>query len=382
MSTYKAVLQGAEHKRVPKNISTMPIIVGHEQCGTILKVGAAVKDKFQVGMKYSLQPAVNYPGKETEAVGYSYPYVGGDATKVIIPTEVIEMNCLIPYSGDSFFQASLSEPISCILGALHSQYHVKPNEYAHELGIKNNGNVALLGGAGPMGLGFVDLLLNGDKRPGLLVVTDIDTGRLQRAERLFPREEAAQKGVALEFVNSSRTDAIHYLMTRSSNKGFDDIFVMVSAPPVVEQASQLLGYDGCLSVFAGPADKTFGALVNLYHVHYNRHHIVGSTGGNSDDMRDALDLIGRGVINPAVMITHIGGLDSASDTIKNLPSIPGGKKLIYTAISLPLTALEELESKGKTDHLFEQLALILQKTKGVWSKEAEDFLLANAKPIH
>jgi hypothetical protein len=109
---------------------------------------------------------------------------------------------------------------------------------------------------------------------------------------------------------------------------------------------------------------------------------VGSTGGNSDDMRDALDLIGRGVINPAVMITHIGGLDSASDTIKNLPSIPGGKKLIYTAISLPLTALEDFESKGKTDHLFEQLAHILQKTKGVWSKEAEDFLLANAKPIH
>jgi L-sorbose 1-phosphate reductase len=382
MSTYKAVLQGAEHKRVPKNISAMPIIVGHEQCGTILKVGAALKDKFRVGMKYSLQPAVNYPGKETEAVGYSYRYVGGDATKVIIPTEVIEMDCLIPYSGDSFFNASLSEPISCILGALHTQYHAKPNEYAHESGIKNNGNVALLGGAGPMGLGFVDLLLNGDKRPGLLVVTDIDTGRLQRAERLFPREEAAQKRVALEFVNSSRTDAIRDLMMRTGNKGFDDIFIMAPVPSVVEQASQLLGYDGCLSIFAGPTDKTFGAFVNLYDVHYNRHHIVGSTGGNSDDMREALDLIGRGVINPAVMITHIGGLDSASDTIKNLPSIPGGKKLIYTAISLPLTALEDLESKGKTDRLFEQLALILEKTRGVWSKEAEEFLRANAKPIH
>jgi threonine dehydrogenase-like Zn-dependent dehydrogenase len=381
MSTYKAVLQGAEHKRVPKNVSVEPIIVGHEQCGTILKVGAALEDKFQVGMKYSLQPAVNYPGKETEAVGYSYRYVGGDATKVIIPTEVVEMDCLIPYNGDSFFHASLSEPISCILGALHTQYHVKPNEHDHELGIKNNGNVVLLGGAGPMGLGFVDLLLNGDKRPGLLVVTDIDNGRLHRAGKLFPREEAAQKGVALEFVNSSRTDAIRDLMTRTGNKGFDDIFVMAPVPSVVEQASQLLGYDGCVSIFAGPTDKTFGAFVNLYHVHYNRHHIVGSTGGNSDDMRDALDLIGRGVINPAVMITHIGGLDSASDTIKNLPSIPGGKKLIYTAISLPLTALEDFESKVKTDRLFEQLALIIQKTKGVWSKEAEEFLLANAKPI-
>jgi threonine dehydrogenase-like Zn-dependent dehydrogenase len=198
MSTYKAVLQGEEHKRIPKNISSAPIIVGHEQCGTILKVGAALKDRFQAGMKYSLQPAVNYPGRETEAVGYSYRYVGGDATKVIIPSEVIEMNCLIPYSGDSFFNASLSEPISCILGALKSQYHGKPNEYAHVMGIKDKGRLALLGGAGPMGLGFIDLLLNGNRKPGLLVVTDIDDLKLHRAERLFPRTEAAEKGITLE----------------------------------------------------------------------------------------------------------------------------------------------------------------------------------------
>jgi len=171
-------------------------------------------------------------------------------------------------------------------------------------------------------------------------------------------------------------------MTRTENKGFDDIFVMVPVSSVAEQASQLLGYDGCLNVFAGPTDKSFGAFVNLYHVHYNHHHIMGSTGGNSDDMRQALDLIGRGVINPAVMITHIGGLDSAGDTIKNLPNIPGGKKLIYTGISLALTALEDFVVKAKTDPLFERLAHIIEKTKGMWSKEAEEFLLANATPIH
>jgi threonine dehydrogenase-like Zn-dependent dehydrogenase len=381
MSTYKAVLQGEEHRRVPKNISTVPIIVGHEQCGTILRVGAALKDRFWVGMKYSLQPAVNYPGKETEAVGYSYRYVGGDATTVIIPTEVIEMGCLIPYVGDSYFHASLSEPISCILGAMHSQYHSKPNEYVHESGIKNRGNVALLGGAGPMGLGFVDLLLNGDTRPGLLVVTDVDDVRLQRAERLFPREEAAQKGVALKFINSSHTDSPRELMAHTGEKGFDDIIVMVPIPAVAEQASRLLGHDGCLSIFAGPTNKAFGAFVDLYNVHYNRHHIIGTTGGNADDMREALDLMGRGVINPAVMITHIGGLDSAAETIMNLPTIPGGKKLIYTGIALPLTSLEEFESKGNNDPLFEELAMILEKTKGIWSKEAEDYLLSNGKRI-
>ena len=381
MSTHKAVLQGAEHKRVPKNVSSMPIIVGHEQCGTILKVGEALRDRFQVGTKYSLQPAVNYPGRETEAVGYSYRYVGGDATKVIIPTEVIEMDCLIPYRGDSFFNSSLSEPISCILGALHSQYHVKPNEYAHEMGIKDKGSLALLGGAGPMGLGFIDLLLNGNKRPDLVVVTDIDDVRLRRAESLFPGAEAARKGITLHFINTSRADAIQDLMALTGGRGYDDVFVMVPVSSVAEQGSQLLGHDGCLNIFAGPTDKAFGAFVNLYNAHYNRHHIMGSTGGNSNDMRDALDLIGRGVINPAVMITHIGGLDSAGDTIQNLPNIPGGKKLIYTGISLPLTALEDFEDKGSRNPLLKELAIITKKTKGIWSKEAEDYLLRHGKGI-
>ncbi|MGB2868086.1 MAG: zinc-binding dehydrogenase [Bacteroidota bacterium] len=382
MSTYKATLQGSEHKRVPKNVSSNPIIVGHEQCGTILQVGNKLKDKFKVGMKYSVQPAVNYPGRETEAVGYSYRYVGGDATTVIIPSEVIEMDCLIPYAGDSFYNASLSEPISCILGALNSQFHEKPNAYAHEMGIKNNGCLALLGGAGPMGLGFVDLLLNGRRKPRLLVVTDIDNVRLNRAEKLFPREEASKKGVRLEFINSSGKDALRNIVEPTSNAGYDDIFVMVPVPAVAEQASQLLGYDGCLNIFAGPTDKAFGAFVNLYQVHYNKHHIMGTTGGNAADMREALDLIGRGLINPAVMITHVGGLDSASETIKNLPKIPGGKKLIYTGISLPLTAIDDFERKGATKPLFKELALIINNTRGIWSKEAEDYLLRNAETIN
>ena len=55
----------------------------------------------------------------------------------------------------------------------------------------------------------------------------------------------------------------------------------------------------------------------------------------------------EGIINPAAMITHIGGLNSVVDTILNLPEIPGGKKLIYTNINLELTALTELRKKEK-----------------------------------
>ena len=36
MSTYKALKEGADHKRVPNNVAENPTIVGHEFCGEIL----------------------------------------------------------------------------------------------------------------------------------------------------------------------------------------------------------------------------------------------------------------------------------------------------------------------------------------------------------
>jgi len=38
MSSYKASMQGADHKRVPKDIHINPTIIGHEFAGIILEV--------------------------------------------------------------------------------------------------------------------------------------------------------------------------------------------------------------------------------------------------------------------------------------------------------------------------------------------------------
>ena len=38
MSDYKASIQGAKHKRVPDDVATNPIILGHEFCGKLLKM--------------------------------------------------------------------------------------------------------------------------------------------------------------------------------------------------------------------------------------------------------------------------------------------------------------------------------------------------------
>ena len=59
--------------------------------------------------------------------------------------------------------------------------------------------------------------------------------------------------------------------------------------------------------------------MNFYDVHYNSTHVMGTTGGNTADMIESLELTAAKRINPAVMVTHIGGLDTAAETTLNLP---------------------------------------------------------------
>jgi threonine dehydrogenase-like Zn-dependent dehydrogenase len=381
MSSHKAALQGAEHKRVPDNIAVNPTIIGHEFAGVILKVGKKWQDKFKPGQKFSIQPAMAHTGT-LDAPGYSYRYIGGDATHIIIPNIVMEADCLLSYDGEAFFPASLSEPMSCIVGAFNASYHVPPGTYRHEMGIKMGGKMAILAGVGPMGLGAIDYALHHKKRPSLLVVTDIDDSRLARAACLFSPEHAEKEGIRLIYVNTAKLqEPERYLRDITEGTGFDDIFIFAPVRQVIQQADSILGFDGCLNFFAGPTNPDFKAEINFYNVHYSFTHIMGTSGGNTDDMRESLKLMSEGKINPAMMITHIGGLDSVIETTLDLPKIPGGKKLIYTNISMPLISLYKLGDKAKEDQLYAGLHEIVSKNDYIWNLEAEKYLLENGKLI-
>ena len=54
------------------------------------------------------------------------------------------------------------------------------------------------------------------------------------------------------------------------------------------------------------------------------------------------------------------------------------KKLIYTGINMPLTAISEFEEKGKTDPFFAKLHELTKET-GLWNLEAEKFVLEHCK---
>ena len=379
MSTYKCAILGEKHKRVHDDVAEHPAVMGHEFAGDIVKVGKNHQDTFQPGMKFTLQPALNYKGTMWSP-GYSYEFFGGDATYCIIPAEVMELGCLLEYKGRAYYEASLAEPMSCSIGAFNAAYHTQMGVYTHQMGIKKDGKLAIMAGAGPMGLGALTYALHRDIRPSMIVVTDLNQERLDRAASLFPPAEAAKDGIELHFVNTGNfEDPVAELMRISGGTGYDDVLCYAPVASVVTQSSDILGRDGCLNFFAGPTDNKFSATMNFYDVHSNSTHVMGTTGGNTDDMIESLVLTAAGRIDPAVMVTHIGGLDSVADTTLNLPKIPGGKKLIYTHLTMPLTALTDLRARGEAEHdsRLTALADIVDAHNGLWCPEAEEYLLAH-----
>ena len=381
MSSYKASTQGTDHKRIPDNVAENPIIIGHEFAGELVEIGKNWQHKFKAGQKFSIQPAIYYPEGPVgilSAPGYSYAYCGGDATYVIIPKDVLVQDCLLAYEGPGYYPASLAEPLSCVIGAMHANYHTTPGSYEHKMEIVEGGKMAILAGVGPMGLAAINYVINRkDRKPSLMVVTDIDQSRLDRASSIFSPETAKLNGIELIYLNTGNVDdPVKALRDVTGGTGYDDVFVFAPVPPVIEQGDAILGQDGCLNFFAGPSDPEFKAKFNFYNVHYASTHVVGTSGGNNDDMVESLEMFALG-LDPAGLVTHIGGLNAVPETTLNLPNIPGGKKLIYTHLDMPLTAIDDFEEKGKTDPLFKKLDEICKKHNGLWSVEAETYLLKN-----
>ena len=371
MSTYKTAMQGAKHLRVPDNIAENPIIIGHEFCAEIVLVGKKWEKEYSVGEKVVMPPVLSYLG-ENQTVGYSFAEIGGVSTYSIVYEHIIRNGFLIKLQSNAFFKGSLIEPASCVLRGYKANYHLDVD--TPTMNIKEGGKVAILAGCGPMGLVAIDIALHGDIKPSLVVVSDIDEDRLRRAEQIYDPCEAKKRGIQLVFVNTTSKDE---LMKISGGTGYDDVFVYAPISSVVELGDAILAFDGCLNFFAGPIDKAFSAPVNFYNVHYAQHHYAGTSGSTPEDMKDIVRLIGENRIDPAVMVTHIGGIDAAIDVTLNLPHIKGGKKLIYTHINLPLTAISDFAELGNGDARFAALATLVREHGGLWCAEAEQYLLEN-----
>ena len=377
-STYKAVKQGSAHKRVPEDVAENPVIIGHEMCGELLAVGANLADVWKVGDRVVIQPALKLENNYDP--GYSYRWVGGSSVYAVVPKIVMERGCLIPYKGDAYYKGSLVEALGCILRGYKGLYHTDYTDYTRTDGAKRGGKIAILGGAGPMGLGAVELAI-GYAGVAQVVVTDLNADRLAYAEKMCPPAKAAERGVDLRYVNTGSVDDPVALLRELAGGGFDDVFVMVPVPALVTMAEEICGEDGCINFFAGPASHQMPGSINLYRVHYDGIHMLGTAGSIPADTWDTLDLIASRAINPSVMVSHILGIGAVIDTIFAMEKPSGAKKVCYNDLDLPLIAIADLPELGKTDPLYAKLAEIVAAHDGLWCPEAEAYLLANGPRV-
>ena len=374
-STYKAIKQGAAHKRVPPDIAENPVIIGHEMCGEIVEVGKALEDTWQPGQKIVIQPALKLPSGYDP--GYSYPYIGGNTQYAVVPKIVLERGCLLPFEGNSFFKGSLVESLGCVIRGYKGLYHTDYTNYRRTDGAKKGGRLAILGGAGPMGIGAVELA-TGYARVRQVVVTDLNAERLAFAAQMCPSAEAEKKGVQLHYINTSGMEDPTQHLLELSEGGFDDVFVMVPVPALFTLAEKICREDGCINFFAGPTVHDLPGSLNLYRVHYDGIHVVGTAGSIPEDMTDIIHLIEDRKINPGAIVSHILGLNAAADTLFAMEKPSGAKKVCYNELDLPLIAIADLEELGRTNELYRALAKIVKENGGLWCAEAESYLLEHA----
>jgi threonine dehydrogenase-like Zn-dependent dehydrogenase len=287
---------------------------------------------------------------------------------------------LLPYHGEGFFAGSLAEALGCVIRGYKGFYHTEYTNYVRTDGAKKGGRLAILGGAGPMGIGAVELAL-GYGEIKQVVVTDLNQQRLDFAAKSCSCARASEKGLQLHYLNTSGLEDPADALLALSDGGFDDVFVMVPVPALFTLAERICREDGCINFFAGPAVHDLPGSLNLYRVHYDGIHVVGTAGSIPQDMLDVLHLTEEGHIRPGALVSHILGLNAAADTLLAMEKPDGAKKICYNELDLPLTAIADFAELGKTDPMFAQLHTLVQRHGGLWNAEAEAYLLENCPKL-
>ena len=340
-SLIKLIAQGPEHSYLYGwDVTRHPLILGDEGAVTLVQVGEELKNDFEVGALYVVQPAVDHaPINHREryqnvesvhklAVGYTL--AGHLAEYMLITEEVLEAGCLLPLpDGLASAHAAISEPLSCVVSSQDHHLHLRqassqaPREVFKGL---TPGGVTVIVGAGAMGRMHVDVALG--YRPRVVIVTDFLESRLARVRTLFGAKAAAQ-GTALHTVQGG--EEVCALVDRlSDHHGADDVIVAVGSPKAA-QAAQLYGGRGSvLNLFGGFTASERVVALDGNIVHYSETVVTGSSGGSPWDVARTLALMEEGALEVAGHIAAVGDLDHAPELLGRVERQElNGKAVVY-----------------------------------------------------
>ena len=298
------------HRRIPDG--TMRIL-GHELSGEIAAVGSEL-DWPEVGMRASVAPNMGC-GHCGECVQgstqlcqnyFSFGVVidGAFAEYMLLPQAAMDQGNLfeIP-EGMSFEEAAVAEPLAC---AYHGYMACRPSP----------GERVLVVGVGPIGLMFVQLAKA--LGAGQVIVSSTNDARGRQA-----REYGADLSI-----NPKKEDLEQAVLAATGGEGVDIAIVAAPSPEAQTQAVELLAYHGRLNFFGGLPVEHEMVPINANRVHYRELYLTGTTGSSVKEYRATMDLIARGRVDVASLISHRFPLSQAAEAVKFARSKQGLKTLI------------------------------------------------------
>jgi L-iditol 2-dehydrogenase len=272
------------------------VILGHEFSGVVERRGKEVAN-YPEGMSVGVVPNIGCGWCEMclRGMGNMCPNYnafgitldGAHAEYVRIPSAAICQGLVVPLSeGLSPLDATLAEPVSCVVNALRTAKLVM-------------GDSVLIYGAGPMGL--LNLVVARVSGASQVFVVDVNDARLAKATELG----------ATATCNSSQVSVKQWVAERTAARGLDVVVTAVPVRRLQAEALELLAPFGRLSIFAGTGGQDPVAL-DTDAIHYKSLSITGTTGGTPRDYRAALNLIAsrrlplRGIISHVLPIQEVG----------------------------------------------------------------------------
>lgn len=272
------------HNRIPLGTAR---VLGHEVVGEVIEVGEGVD--MQSGTRVTVAPNIGCgsctqctsgwtnlcPGYEAFGVTLN----GGFAEYMLVTSSAIQQGNVVPLpSHVPDDEAILAEPLSCCING-------------QEAVTVGAGDVVLVMGAGPIGL--MHVLLAKFMGARKLIMSESNEWRLSQAEVCGADVSINPKQQNIQDVISDVT----------AGEGVDVVIIANDSPIAQRQALELTRPRGRINFFGGLPKSVAEVGLNTNIIHYRQLHVTGTTGSNVRQFKSAINMISKGEIKIANLVS-------------------------------------------------------------------------------
>lgn len=277
-----------------------PFVFGHEFGGDVVAVGVGVT-QFKVGMRVTANVfaecgecfyCIRGQGNLCENIVYNF---GAFAEYMIIPASIVRRTTFEIPAHVSYAEAALLEPLVTVVHGWH------------KVGIRPGDRVAILGAGGPISLLHLQLALRSGASQ--VIAVGHSPARLEVAARLG----------ATHTLNAKATDPVKAIRELTGGYGADVVIECAGTKLAWETAVDAARRGGRVLWFGGlPA----GTKVELdaARLHYGEIDLLNMHGGTAAEAFEAFDLITRGAINVAALLSGDLPLEQVELAMKKMIS--------------------------------------------------------------